>query len=223
MFDKVVIVSKSSLFCAGVELFLQPLLEKHEARAEKQVVSKALEFQVALQNAMLTEGKVLVLVDSHLFAMPWVKYIFGWAAGRITGVLLHDDVANKAFTEKAAALGFSGCLQKTATPKQFEQMIDMVSEGKKVWGIEGSESPSEQKRCNLWDIFTDRETDVARCIASGLLNKQIGHELGISEDTVKSHVSRILQKTNLDNRTQFVVALQGGATPYRPAAASMRG
>jgi DNA-binding NarL/FixJ family response regulator len=52
--------------------------------------------------------------------------------------------------------------------------------------------------------LTDRETEVLAYLAKGLANKQIALELGISEHTVKFHVSSIYQKLNAVNRTQAV-------------------
>ena len=43
-------------------------------------------------------------------------------------------------------------------------------------------------------------------LGEGLLNKQIAYELGVSEATVKAHVSAILQKLDVDSRTQAVIA-----------------
>src|SRR3989442_1572650 len=53
--------------------------------------------------------------------------------------------------------------------------------------------------------LTERETEVLRLLALGLANKQIGRELGISEDTVKTHVSRVLAKLGAQSRTQAVL------------------
>ena len=57
----------------------------------------------------------------------------------------------------------------------------------------------------LFTDLTDRETDVLKLIASGLTNSQIAEKLIISENTVKGHVSNILSKLNLADRTQVAV------------------
>ena len=54
--------------------------------------------------------------------------------------------------------------------------------------------------------LTPQQVRVLMMLSSGLLNKQIAHELGVSEATVKAHVSAILQKLNVESRTQAVIA-----------------
>jgi DNA-binding NarL/FixJ family response regulator len=53
--------------------------------------------------------------------------------------------------------------------------------------------------------LTGREHEILRLIATGLSNAEIGHELYISETTVKTHVTHILQKLGLRDRIQAVV------------------
>jgi two-component system, NarL family, response regulator LiaR len=55
------------------------------------------------------------------------------------------------------------------------------------------------------ETLTEREREVLRLLARGLANKEIGRALGISEDTVKTHVSRILGKLGARSRTQAVL------------------
>lgn len=65
-----------------------------------------------------------------------------------------------------------------------------------------SEDPDEQP---LFAELTERELDVLKLIANGLTNTQIAERLVISENTVKGHVSNILSKLHLADRTQVAV------------------
>jgi DNA-binding NarL/FixJ family response regulator len=55
------------------------------------------------------------------------------------------------------------------------------------------------------EILSHRETDVLYLVARGLANKQVARELGITESTVKTHVSGILSKLGLPSRTQLAL------------------
>jgi DNA-binding NarL/FixJ family response regulator len=55
-------------------------------------------------------------------------------------------------------------------------------------------------------MLTPQQVRVLMMLSGGLLNKQIAYELGVSEATVKAHVSAILQKLGVDSRTQAVIA-----------------
>ena len=54
--------------------------------------------------------------------------------------------------------------------------------------------------------LTPTQMEVLRCVHSGLLNKQIAHELGIAEATVKVHMTAVMRKLKVRNRTQAAIA-----------------
>lgn len=54
--------------------------------------------------------------------------------------------------------------------------------------------------------LTPTQMEVLRCVRSGLLNKQIAWQLGIAEATVKVHMTAVMRKLNVRNRTQAAVA-----------------
>ena len=67
--------------------------------------------------------------------------------------------------------------------------------------------------------LTPQQVRVLMMLSEGLLNKQIAYELGVSEATIKAHVSAILQKLGVESRTQAVIAaakIAGGQ--WRPVA-----
>jgi len=67
-----------------------------------------------------------------------------------------------------------------------------------------------------YDSLTPREQDVMKLVVSGMLNKQIGMKLGISEITVKAHRGKVMQKMNADSVADLVkMAVRLGLTPAK--------
>ena len=64
---------------------------------------------------------------------------------------------------------------------------------------------------DIGEMLSERELEVVRLLAEGLSNKDISRRLGLSDKTVKNHISHILAKLNLTARTQVaVLAIRGG-------------
>jgi NarL family two-component system response regulator LiaR len=104
---------------------------------------------------------------------------------------------------KAGALGY---LLKDASPDELLNAIRAVNRGEsslhpavaqKV--ISNLRNPQVETKS---DLLTDRETEILKLVARGLPNQHIARELDISERTVRTHVSNILRKLHLPNRTQ---------------------
>ena len=61
------------------------------------------------------------------------------------------------------------------------------------------------------ESLTEREVEVLRLLGQGQSNKQIAHELHVREETVKTHVSKVLHKLGLQSRTQAALyAMRNG-------------
>ena len=69
--------------------------------------------------------------------------------------------------------------------------------------------------------LTPQQVRVLTMLSEGLLNKQIAYELGVSEATVKAHVSAILDKLGVDSRTQAVIAASKIGVTQRPSSATL--
>ena len=65
--------------------------------------------------------------------------------------------------------------------------------------------------------LTPTQMKVMRGVHSGLLNKQIAFDLGIAEATVKAHMTALMRKLNVRNRTQVAIAAQALASDTRYA------
>lgn len=73
--------------------------------------------------------------------------------------------------------------------------------------VDGDDSDSGIDLSSLFAPLSPRQQDVARLVAKGQTNYQIGCELGITENTVKLYVSQVLRLTHMHNRTQLALAL----------------
>lgn len=102
-----------------------------------------------------------------------------------------------------------GVLRAEASAEELIAAVRALSQGLVVGSLEllfGEENETTER-----GPLTDRETEVLGLLARGLANKQIAAALGISEHTVKFHVSSIYTKLNVTNRAEAVSAgLRGG-------------
>jgi DNA-binding NarL/FixJ family response regulator len=116
------------------------------------------------------------------------------------------------YVYEALRVGASGFVLKDDPPEQLLAAIRVVAGGEALL------SPAITKRViekftriprptppRQVDELTERELDVFRLIARGLSNAEIGEQLHISDATVKTHITHILQKLDLRDRVQAVV------------------
>ncbi len=114
----------------------------------------------------------------------------------------------------ALKLGARGYLIKTdvqAIPPALAQVMEgkRVLEGKPADSVDFSASTEGAKfrgRTGAFAALTDREFEVVRLIAEGLDNKEIAATAYMGEGTVRNHISSILAKLGLRNRTQIAIA-----------------
>jgi DNA-binding NarL/FixJ family response regulator len=119
---------------------------------------------------------------------------------------------------EALKAGASGFVLKDDSPEQLIAAIRTVADGEALLSpaitkrvIEKFVRISPPAAPKEFGELSEREREVFRLLARGLSNAEIGSELYISETTVKTHVTHILQKLNLRDRVQAVVlAYQSG-------------
>ncbi|MCB0101999.1 MAG: response regulator transcription factor [Anaerolineales bacterium] len=118
----------------------------------------------------------------------------------------------------AIRAGASGYLLKDTPRQKIVEAIRGTVEGKSFVdpGVAGKllnqvASNQTQPASILTDKLTERELDVLRLLAKGMTNTDIAGQLHLSEGTVRNHVSAILEKLNVSDRTQAaVIAIQHG-------------
>ena len=151
----------------------------------------------------------LVLLDLN---MPGVRGFSGLLLLRAqypdVPVAIISAVEDGSVIRRAFELGASGYLHKSVGPPEIRRAIETVLSGE-VFVPEGIDLASDDDHSALMrrlSTLTPQQVRVLMMLSDGLMNKQIAYELSISEATVKAHVSAILQKLDVDSRTQAVIA-----------------
>ncbi len=117
---------------------------------------------------------------------------------------------------RALRAGAAGFLLKDTPPPEILRAIRLVAAGEAMLSpgvtrrlishvADDGHAGRRARACELLDRLTDREREVAVAIGQGKSNADIAAELFMSVATVKAHVSRLLQKLDLDNRVQIAL------------------
>jgi NarL family two-component system response regulator LiaR len=127
-------------------------------------------------------------------------------------VLVLTSFADDSQIFAATAAGANGYLLKDVDPAELADGIRSVHAGRPaLHPAVATRLMRQAQRIAPPGDLTSRERDVLRLVVEGLANKQIAQRLGIGEKTVKTHVSRVLGKLGVDDRTQAaVLAIRNG-------------
>jgi DNA-binding NarL/FixJ family response regulator len=117
------------------------------------------------------------------------EYVYEALRAGASGFVLKDDSPEQLIAAIRTVAGGDALLSPTITRRVIQKFARMPR-------------PARPKEL---DELSERELEVFRLLARGLSNGEIGQELYISETTVKTHVTHILQKLNLRDRVQAVV------------------
>src|ERR671918_406614 len=138
----------------------------------------------------------------------------------VTKVLVLTTFDLDEYVYEALQLGASGFLLKDASARELAEAVRIVASGEALLAPSITKrlisefsrlgAPRGPNKKRLEDL-TDRETEVLALIAQGLSNAEIATQLVVAEQTVKTHVGRILVKLGLRDRTQAAIfAFQSG-------------
>jgi NarL family two-component system response regulator LiaR len=125
-------------------------------------------------------------------------------------ILVLTSFSDDEYVVKAIRAGAYGYLRKDASPDELVQTIHSVYADKltipqDLIGVLFGGKTAEKSAVAAPGALTPRELDVMKCIAQGMANKQIAQSLSISTTTVRSHVSSMIRKLNIENRTQLAI------------------
>ena len=212
---KILIADDHELFLKGLELILA------DAFPETELV-KAKDYTEIFTNVAEHKNFDLILTD---LAMPGARWLE--ALQEIhrdlpeTPIIILSAVFDKEIVQKTIELGAAGYIPKTSSNAVILSAVNLVLSGGVYIPAELLQGTSEDEfdmlknletisenqdvRENI-KILSPRQIDVLKLIAQGKSNKQIAFELGLTEGTVKLHVTAILKVLNVYNRTGAVAA-----------------
>ena len=132
--------------------------------------------------------------------------------------------------------GASGFLLKDTPPRRIVSAVEAVAEGEillspgitrrlvETYSSQPAHRAADPAGRHGLDLLTVRETEILGLVGSGLTNADIAGELVVSEETVKTHVKRVMSKLQLRSRAQaVVVAYETGLRQPGPRSGPSRG
>ena len=164
-------------------------------------------------------GPDVVLMDVRMPVMDGIEATRRLAAGPapVPRVLILTTFDLDEYVFDALRAGASGFLLKDATAERLFEAVRVVAAGEALLApaitrrliseFARTRPPAGPAAAPAaMTALTPRETEVLRLVAEGLSNPEIAARLVVTEETVKTHVSRVLAKLGLRDRTQAVVA-----------------
>jgi len=129
------------------------------------------------------------------------------ARGDHTPIILVTTFDDPALLQGAVQAGAQGFLLKDAAPEELKDAIQRVASGESLIAPATLQRVREisTETQGATTRLTERELAVLRLVAGGYSNKEIGRTLGISDGTVKNHLTEILEKLQARDRTHAVL------------------
>jgi DNA-binding NarL/FixJ family response regulator len=210
---RVAVVDDHTIVRAGIRMVL-------EADPEFQVVGEADTAAGAIALAK-DEQPDVILVDINLPDESGLKVaesiVATQPAVRLLMLSVHDD---QEIVRESVRIGAHGYLRKDTTPGDLRMAIRAVHAGDAYFSPSVARLLAEALRTKKEPVpealerLTERERDVLARIATGLSNKEIAADLGISVRTVESHRDSLMRKSGLRNVAALTrLALESGLIP----------
>ena len=175
-----------------------------------EVVGEAGNGEEAVQKARQLEPDVILMdlvmpVKSGMEAIVEIKQ-----KQKHARILVLTSFADDENVKKAIRAGAYGFLLKDASPDELVQTIHSVYADKltlpqELVHVLIADQVPETEQDFQKNVLTPRELEVLQCIARGMSNNQIAQALSIGTNTVRSHVSSMIRKLNVENRTQLAI------------------
>jgi NarL family two-component system response regulator LiaR len=195
---RVVIVDDHAVVREGLRAFLQlqddmEVVGEAENGADAVGVATSCAADVVLMDVVMPGGDGITAIRRVREASPATK------------VLVLSTYVDETQVFAAVQAGAAGYLLKDVRPEALADSIREVHGGRSVLHPDAAARLMQRTAAPPGTAFTPRELDVLRLLTEGLANKQIARRLQISEKTVKTHVSNVLAKLDVEDRTQAAV------------------
>ena len=193
-------------------LFRTAIKEALQASQGDTMFLEANSFETLQELVDTNQNVDLVLLDLH---MPGVSGFAGlvFLCKRYPSVPVVIISANEdpLVIQRALDHGAAGFIPKSSDIKTITSAINDILMGE-IWAPESTQANlpgnnvSELAMAERMARLTPQQFKVLMMVTQGLLNKQIAYDMGISEATIKAHVTAIMNKLGVSNRTQAVLA-----------------
>ena len=198
---KVLLVDDHEMVRLGVSSYLS-------IQEDIEVVGEAEDGQIGYEKAMELRPDVILmdLVMEVMDGIESTKAILNeWPQARI---LIVTSFLDDEKVYPAIEAGAAGYLLKTSSAHEIAEAIRATYRGERVMEPEVSNKLADRvasRQFQLHEDLTNREKEVLDLIAQGKSNQEIADELFITLKTVKTHVSNILSKLEVEDRTQAAI------------------
>ena len=216
---KILLADDQKLIRGGIRMMLQSQ-DDFEVVGEAENGAQAVEMVRTLQPDV-------VLMDVQMPGLDGLEATRQIVAERDCVVLILTTFNREDYLFRALQAGASGFLLKNAAPEELIGAVRVVARGDALLAPELTRRlvdqfvarPATSQRPDLLDLLTEREEQILRLVVAGDSNAEIAGKLFVGEATVKTHVSRVLNKLGLRDRVQAVVyAYETGiVAPGHPA------
>jgi FixJ family two-component response regulator len=157
------------------------------------------------------DGPSCVVVDVRMPELNGIDFqkalIEGGREEQLVFITGHGDIPMCAQAMKAGAVDF---LPKPFKPKKLLESVERALSRSAERLLHASERNHTR---SLLQRLTPREYEVMQLVATGMLNKQVGAELGMAEKTVKTHRAHMMQKLRITSVAELMVVLQKAEVP----------
>ena len=203
---RVMLVDDQTLVRQGVRSLL-------ELAKTIDVVAEAADGRQAVEQVPLVKPDVLLL-DMRMPLMSGLDVLRTLAANNaLPPTIILTTFDDDQLVLAGIKAGAKGYLLKDVSLEQLVSAIQVVADGgslvqpvvtaRLLMGLEGLQNDFHSLKQP--DPLTERETEILRLMAGGFSNKEIANSLGVAEGTIKNHVSNVLSKLGVRDRTRAVL------------------